>query len=150
MGAAQNESSFPVSTPGARPIEGTPAVLCSPDPDTRLLLKGLLRLQRHPVRTESDSADDLLELDPVAEPTVLLFEIAPGADRWEEELRAIGARHPKVRSVVIAPGGGAELDDRARCAGARAVLHRPFSIREMRTAIEAALGDATPPPARQS
>jgi CheY-like chemotaxis protein len=141
MNAAQNGSARAVAEVTAPPKGGTPAVLCVGDPDARLLLKGLLRLHHHPVRAETGSADELLGLEPLAEPTILLYEIDPATDRWEDELRAIGARHAEARPIVLASTRLPDLEGRARCAGARAVLVRPFALRDLNAALAAAVAD---------
>jgi CheY-like chemotaxis protein len=124
-----------------------PALLAVADPDTRLLVKGLLRLLRHPVRAEAADAEELERLPTVDETTVVLLEVDPTFDGWEPGLRAIVHRHPLGRTIVLSPRVTPEFTARARAAGARAVLARPFAIRELSTALAAAL-DGAPRPGR--
>lgn len=137
-----SESSSTGAGAGARG-GGTSAVVCGRNEETRLLLRGLLRLHRFRVVQEVGTVDDLDRLGPASEPTVLVFDAESEVGAWDRELaRALGA-HPALRAVVILPRGSSTSEARARTAGASAVVARPFAIRELVEGVEraaAALG----------
>ncbi len=128
MGAklSASQSTLPPA-PGSR----TPAVLCGESDDHRLLLRGLLRLYRHPVIYEARTLDDLEQLTPASDPRILILDVDGGDDRWTLELAGALAQHSELRAVVILPTGDPEAERRALAAGARAVLPRPFAIQDL-------------------
>jgi DNA-binding NarL/FixJ family response regulator len=115
-----------------------------PDDDMRLLLRGILTLQHHPVALELTSAEALRrwEPPPVA---LLIVDAASGAERWREELAdALGTR-PELRAIVLLPRGQEKLGREAEALGARATLACPFAVKDLVEAIRAALqGPPTP------
>lgn len=129
----------PVRPPGSEPV---PAVLWVPDDDLRLLLRGILTLQHHPVVLELSSAEALRrwEAPPVA---LLVVDAVSGAERWREELANALRARPELRAIVLLPHdrGGARRE--AVALGARATLARPFEIRDLVGAIREALGGPT-------
>jgi DNA-binding NarL/FixJ family response regulator len=119
------------------------AVLLGTNDDTRLLLRGLLRLHHHRVVLEAKSLDDLRDLKPATGPRVLIQDVDADDDRWSEELAAALREHPEFRAVVLLPAEGGGLRAEALRVGARAVVIRPFAIRELvRLVDEAADGSA--------
>jgi DNA-binding NarL/FixJ family response regulator len=125
-------------------VDQAPAVLWVPDDDLRLLLRGILTLQHHPVALELTSAEALhrWEPPPVA---LLIVDAASGAERWREELADALATRPELRAIVLLPRGQQNLEHEAEALGARATLARPFGIKDLVEAIHRALhGPATP------
>lgn len=130
-----SQSSLPRGNEGR-----TPTVLCGENGDHRLLLRGLLRLYRHPVVYEARTLDDLESLPSSLEPRILLFDVEDGDDdRWVAGLRLVLERHSELRAVVILPSGDSEGGSHARAAGARAVLPRPFAIQDLVRTLERAV-----------
>jgi CheY-like chemotaxis protein len=144
MGVVQGEQAAALVPVPERAAGNVPAVLLVSDADTRLLLKGLLRLHRHPVTAEMSAIDELEALPPVPQPTILLVESDPAAGGWEAEVPLALRRHPLLRPVVIASERSPEIERRARAIGVRAIIARPFSIRELTGAIDAAAEDIEP------
>ena len=133
----------PSENPVVRPVPHggagvhAPAVIWGRNEETRLLLRGLLRLHRHPVVHEAACADDLERLPPTSGPCLLLFDVPSGSDgRWASELASVLERHPELRAVVILPSGTPSTEVEARRVGARAVLPRPFAVQEFAQALE--------------
>ena len=144
LGSRRSSESSPTGVGAAARGGGvTSAVVCGKNEETRLLLRGLLRLHRFRVVHEVGSVDDLDRLGTAGEPTVLIFDAESEVGAWDRELtRALGA-HPALRAVVILPRGSSTSEAKARAAGASAVVARPFAIRELVEGVEqaaAALG----------
>lgn len=124
--------------------EGVPAVLWGPNEDTRLLLRGLLRLHRCTVVHEVASLGELLALPPQPAPTILVVDAETDDAEWDRDLPAAIAQHPELRALVVLPAGGGFSESRARAAGASNVVARPFAIRDFVRAVEATV--QRPPP----
>jgi DNA-binding NarL/FixJ family response regulator len=114
-----------------------PAVILGGSEDTRLLLRGLLRLHRHRVLLETPSPEGLEGLPASPEPKVLILDAGPKTDNsWAELLASVLERRADFRALVILPASDPALESRARAAGAQAVLVRPFAIREFVEAVD--------------
>jgi len=105
--------------------------------ETRLLLRGLVRLHQHRVLSEKASADDLEMADP-EDPAQVLILVADGeGDEWPHELATARARQPGLLPLLIVPERTPDLIARARRMGVRGVLNRPFAIRDLVSSVEA-------------
>lgn len=127
------------------------AVVWGANDDTRLLLRGLLRLERHPVVFEARTLDDLEQLPESPDARLLLVDAETSGDGpWDRALAEVLGRHPDLLAVVVLPRGASAGDEaKARAAGAKAVLRRPFAIHDLELAIGAATADAPPPSHRR-
>jgi DNA-binding NarL/FixJ family response regulator len=123
------------SSPGP---ERVPAVLWVPDDDVRLLLKGILMLQRFPVVLELTSADGLRRWEP-SPVALLVVDAVSGQARWREELTEALKLRPELRAIVLLPRDTEALRREAEELGARATLVRPFAVRDLVSAIREAL-----------
>ncbi len=139
-GSLDGGSSVPVMT--AAGSSTVPAVLWVPDDDLRLLLRGILTLQRHPVVLELTSAEALnrWEPPPVA---LLVVDAVSGSGRWRDELAQALRARPELRAIVLLPRNHEALRTEAEELGARATLVRPFAIRDLVEAIREALRGST-------
>lgn len=120
-----------------------PAILLGGTEDTRLLLRGLLRLHRHRVLLECPTREGIDRLPVSPETKILILDT--GSDKgnsWAEELASVLKGRPDLRALVILPNADPALQTRARQAGAQAVLVRPFAIHDFIQAVDS-LG--TPP-----
>jgi DNA-binding NarL/FixJ family response regulator len=144
------EDSLPgPAPPGSRSGVGE-AVLWGEDVDERLLLRGLLRLHRHPVVFEAATLEELSRLPAASEPRLLVVAVKAGDGTWEQDLRSVLQSHPELRPVVILPRESAGLDPQKASAAARVVVVRPFAIREFVHALTSAMdGASTDPPRPQ-
>jgi AmiR/NasT family two-component response regulator len=105
--------------------------------ETRLLLRGLVRLHQHRVLAETGSADSLGPADP-SDPARVLILVADGeGDAWPHELAAARESQPEALALLIVAERTPELIARARRMGVRAVLNRPFAIRDLVASVEA-------------
>jgi len=126
-----------VAPPLTAPAGAAPAVILGGSEDTRLLLRGLLRLHRHRILLEGPSTDGIDGLPSSTEPKVLVLDAGATADTaWAESLASVLQRRADLRALVILPASDPALEARARAAGARAVLVRPFAIREFVEAVD--------------
>ncbi len=116
-----------------------PAVIWGANDETRLLLRGLLRLHRHPVLYEARTIGDFDGMPPGDGVRILMVDVEGSAGDWSAELARTLERHPDLRAVVILPPRRDPASEAAAYrAGARAVLSRPFSIQELLRALERA------------
>jgi len=133
-----SEGAPPGSAPQRNRAAPVEAVLWGENVDTRLLLRGLLRLHRHPVVHEAASLEELLRLPASEDPKILVVAVEPEDGGWERDLTAALKLHPELHPVVILPRESAALGPRALAAGARVVVVRPFAIREFVDALAVA------------
>jgi CheY-like chemotaxis protein len=138
-----SEGSLPGPAPHGAHSGPVPAVLWGQNVDTRLLLRGLLRLHRHPVVYEAATLEELNRLPASPEPSLLVLAVESEDGNWERDLSTALRRHPELRPVVILPRENAALEPRAIAAGARAVVIRPFAIRDLVRALTSATDGAT-------
>lgn len=131
-----------VGMSGAGSGEPVPSVLWVPDDDVRLLLRGILTLQRHPVVLELSSAEALRRWEP-PRVALLVVDAVSGADRWREELAEAMRTRPELRAIVLLPRDRERLRREAEALGARATLVRPFAVRDLVAAIREALRGST-------
>jgi|HubBroStandDraft_1064217.scaffolds.fasta_scaffold360678_2 DNA-binding NarL/FixJ family response regulator len=105
--------------------------------ETRLLLRGLVRLNRHRVLAETATADQLVMANP-SDPSSVLILVADGdSDEWPHELATARQRQPTLRTILLVPERTPELIERARRMGVKGVLNRPFAIRDLVASVEA-------------
>jgi len=124
-----------MSEPTARSL--LPAVVVGGDEDTRLLLRGLLRLNRHRVLLESPKAEGLSALPASNETKVLVVDAGSDPSHpWDTDLATVLRARSDLRALVIVSSSDPSLESRARAAGARRVLVRPFAIREFLDAVD--------------
>ena len=111
----------------------TTAVVVAGEEETRVLLRGLLRLHRFRVLGEASGVTPGLQILDTQAPTVLVVdsELAEGTavDLVVEGKR----RHPRTRVVLVAHGSRPMLPPDAPAPDV--VLQRPFRIREFAEAI---------------
>jgi AmiR/NasT family two-component response regulator len=118
-----------------RPIIAT--VIVGGTEETRLLLRGLVRLHHHRVLGETASAEGLEETDPDDPAKVLILVCDGEGDDWPHELATARTRQPGLVALLIVQERSAELLTRARRMGVKAVLNRPFAIRDLVGSVEA-------------
>lgn len=122
-----------------------PAILLGGSEDTRLLLRGLLRLHRHRVLLEAPTREGVDRLPPSAETKILILDAATEAgEGWSKDLSAVLHRRPDLRALVILPNSDPALETEARQAGALAILVRPFAIRDFIEAVDSIGASSAP------
>ncbi len=138
--------SMPVSV--LRPGGGLRVAVVDDEPTVRILLRATLQKAGHAVEVHED-AQSLLEALRSGRPApeLLITDLAmPGMSGVElvERLRAEGLGCP-----VVGMSGDAERFNTARLAasGPYATLHKPFTVSELQSALDAALGAGAGNPA---
>lgn len=128
------------SGPGSSgPARGAPAVVLARDDDLRILVRGVLLLEGHPIALEGRTPDVLRRLDAPERPTLLLLAVDDGDERWADDLAQALRERPELRAVVLLPRGLERLSEEAERQGARAVLVRPIALAELDRALREAL-----------
>jgi len=122
--------------PSGRPAPSVGAVIVGGNDETRLLLRGLLRLHRYRILCETPTAEGL---DPVEDPQHrrVLVLVSDGDERdWAAELVTARQRQAGLLPLLIVPETSTDVVARARAAGVLGLLGRPFAIRELIAAVE--------------
>ena len=130
--------SAPSVAAGGRAKDPIPAILWVPDDDVRLLLRGILTLQHHPVVLEITTAESLQRWEPRSE-TLLIVDAVSGSSGWREALTEAVKLRPELRPIVLLPRDSEPMRREAEGLGARATLVRPFAVRDLVAAIHEAL-----------
>jgi CheY-like chemotaxis protein len=116
----------------------SPSVLLVDDERAlRTVLRTRLKLAGYEV-TEAETGEDALALLEHEKPDVVLLDLRlPGIDGWEvlEQLRS-SDRLPALPVVVATAHGGPEVAGRAQALGCRAVLQKPFALRELVSTLD--------------
>ena len=110
------------------------AVLLASDGESRVLLRGLLRLQRVRLLAQTDDPREAAELVGTHRPTFLLADAGPFESALAELLRKSRATVPELRVILIAgsarrPVSSKELRETDR------VLVRPFRVQQFADAL---------------
>ncbi len=117
------------------------AVLASNDEEMRLLLRGLLRVQRFRVVAESSGAGQAVELVRSQRPRVLLVDSRLSEGNVGDLVARARGAESSVRIVLVLPSHPRSAATREG-KGADAILHRPFELREFFEAVEPGSSEA--------
>ncbi|HEV8050214.1 MAG TPA: response regulator [Thermoplasmata archaeon] len=113
--------------------------------EVRLLIKGLLRLHHHVVVADGTGFDVLDGLPEAQKPNVVILDFDLEEPGRVESIKAARKAMPKVRFILLTPGGGTPMREAGRAVGADAVIGRPFAVRDLMDAIAPADKPPTPP-----
>ncbi len=115
--------------------------------ETRLLLRGLLRLHGHQVVGEGAAFAEILPRDSAAEgPTTVVADVDLDDPETGRTLAAIRRARPSLRIVLLTPHRSARVEAKARELGLAGILRRPFAVRELMEAVEGRPGALPPSP----
>jgi AmiR/NasT family two-component response regulator len=146
---SSNDESTP-SAEGRSAAGGTQAevVILGGSDETRLLLRGLLRLHHHRVDREVRTAETLEPRPPGTTPRVLILVADTESDDWSRELVTARDRQPGLLPLLVVPEASPRLVERARAVGVRGILTRPFAVRDLVGAVATLIrgGERFPPP----
>jgi DNA-binding NarL/FixJ family response regulator len=109
--------------------------------ETRLLLRGLLRLHHHRVIGDLASGSATLTIPADAKALVAVVDANLQDPEWERAIADARRQHPDLKIVLLTATRSTEVLAKARTLGVAAIVRRPFAVREL---IEA-VGPATPP-----
>jgi AmiR/NasT family two-component response regulator len=119
----------------------TDVIVAGGSEETRLLLRGLLRLHHHRVVGDLASGAAKLTLPPGAQDLVVVVDADLQDPEWERAISQARAQSPSLKIVLLTGTRSAEVVAKARALGVSAIVRRPFAVREL---IEA-VGPAAPP-----
>lgn len=123
---------------GAAGLNGMANVVIAGGSDeTRLLLRGLVRLHHHRVVAEGYGPETIAQLPKDVEAPVFLLDADLDNPKWIEQLGGLAKRHPQRRVVLLTSDGSAAFETKVRGLGIDRLLHRPFAVHDLVEAIEA-------------
>ena len=105
-------------------------VLVATSDDSRLLLRGLLRLHRQRILAEGESPELLSHLPVGMEGLVVLLDVDLTEERWSDPVRRLLASRRDVRVVGVMPAGGPNGAAAKVSLPLTSRLYRPFSVRD--------------------
>jgi DNA-binding NarL/FixJ family response regulator len=112
----------------------TTAVVAAGDEETRVLLRGLLRLHHFQILGEADGSSRAMELIRDHRPNVVVADVNLAEGSFATLVADARLAHPAVRIVLVAPASrpqpaavGPSVPD--------AILYRPFRIRQFSEAV---------------
>lgn len=109
------------------------AVVAGGEEDTRVLLRGLLRLHHFRVLGEARGLDDTLALLATTSPRLLLADGTLSEGTPEELSRKVKERFPEVWLVLVLPGTATAGPPSLR--GPDAIVQRPFRVADFDEAV---------------
>lgn len=110
-------------------------------PETREVLRALLRLHHYRVKGEGRGLKEARKLLQEGVRGILLVDADLTDGSWEEVLKESDQAKPRPGVVLVSPFYGAEFEAKAKRLGANSVLLRPFEIPELLEALRAAAPD---------
>ncbi len=99
--------------------------------ETRLLLRGLVRLHHHRVVAEGFGPEVLREIPTDGGDPVLLVDADLEEPRWADALRAWTRAHPNAQVILLTPSRSPQIEAHARALGVTGLLRRPFAVHEL-------------------
>lgn len=106
--------------------------------ETRLLLRGLVRLHHHRVVAEGFGPETLGEIPKDGGDPVVLIDADLEDAKWSEPVRQFTKSFPTARVVLLTASRSPQVESQARSLGVATLLHRPFAVHELVEAIEPA------------
>ena len=113
--------------------------------ETRMLLRGLLRLHRHRVLYEGSRADSLARLPEAAGGAVLVLDVNIAEEPWASAISQSLTARPDLRAVLLTPIRGGRVEEDARRLGIHTLLRRPFAVHELIEAVGGPPPEGAPP-----
>ena len=111
-------------------------VIAGGSDETRLLLRGLVRLHHHRVVAEGYGPETLGQLPKELDAPVFLLDADLDDPKWVEQLQGLSRSHPGRRVVLLTSDGSSSFESRARGLGVDRLLRRPFAVTDLVEAIE--------------
>ena len=113
----------------------TNVIIVGGNDETRLLLRGLLRLHRQRVLGEGTTPSYLARLPGSPAPEVLLLDVDLEDAEWLGAVRAVVQAHPGMRAILLTPSRSGRVEELARQAGVANLVRRPFAVHELIEAV---------------
>jgi hypothetical protein len=103
--------------------------------ETRLLLRGLVRLHHHRVISEGAGPESLAELPTEPAALVVLIDADIEQPEWADPIQAALRGPSGRRAILISPARSPRIESRSKELGFSALLRRPFAVHELVEAI---------------
>lgn len=126
----------PAPPPGGPFATAPSAIVLASDEETRVLLRGLLRLNHYRVIAESDDPRQIADLVATQRPQLLVADTGPMQTPVHELLQKTRSSVTDLRIVVVTGAGKAGLSS-GGIREADAVLVRPFRVSQFAEAVAA-------------
>ncbi|MCI4350341.1 MAG: hypothetical protein L3K15_02355 [Thermoplasmata archaeon] len=110
--------------------------------ETRLLLRGLLRLHHHRVVGDLGSGTATLTIPPDSKELVVVVDADLQDPEWEKAIGDARRQHGNLKVVLLTATRSTEVLAKAKNLGVAAIVRRPFAVRELIDAV-----GPSPPPA---
>ena len=124
----------------------TTAIVVAGDEETRVLLRGLLRLHHFRVEGEAEGATRALELLRDHRPTLMVADLSLAEGNPTALIGEARAVLPTLRVVLVVPASRRSPPSASPSARADVVLVRPFRIRQFADALRPSARAAGPGP----
>ncbi|MCI4336300.1 MAG: hypothetical protein L3K17_03770 [Thermoplasmata archaeon] len=106
--------------------------------ETRLLLRGLLRLYRHRVVADGPRFDVVTSLATEVRPAVAVVDIDIEDPQQSAEMVGMMRHLPAIHVLLLSSERTARTETRAKELGIDCVICRPFAVHDLMEAVEAA------------
>ncbi|MCI4325748.1 MAG: hypothetical protein L3K00_07735 [Thermoplasmata archaeon] len=122
-------------------VSESTALVAAGDEETRVLLRGLLRLHHIRVVGEAEGAHQAIELIRQTSPTVVVSDVNLVDGTYTDLLEAARGSNPPPRVILVVPGSRphAASDGLLR---PDVILQRPFRIRQFAEALGVAVAES--------
>lgn len=137
---ATESYSMSASSPAAR-TEGASAIVVAGDEETRVLLRGLLRLHHYRVIGEAEGSTEGTELLRTHPPSVMVVDAALAEGSFPVLIREARLLRPEMRVVLVTPTPVRPGDGTPKGAdGPDATVTRPFRLADFLNALQGPVG----------
>ncbi len=113
----------------------TTAIVVAGDEETRVLLRGLLRLHHFRIEGEAEGATHALELVRDRRPSIMVADVSLAEGSFGTLVADARAIHPPLRVILVAPASRPPPSPADPARRADVVLLRPFRIRQFADAL---------------
>jgi DNA-binding NtrC family response regulator len=110
-------------------------VIAGGSDETRLLLRGLVRLHHHRVVAEGYGPETLAQVPKEVAAPVFLIDCDLEDPKWAQHLAGVADRHPQHRVILLTSDGSASFEAKVRAKGVDFLLRRPFAVQDLVEAI---------------
>jgi DNA-binding NarL/FixJ family response regulator len=121
------------------------AVVVAGDEETRVLLRGLLRLHHFRVDGEAEGAQQGIDLVREHRPTLMVADVNLAEGSSSQLVAEVRRVAPEMRVILVAPASRPPSPTGPDDGGPDAVLLRPFRIRQFAEALLPSPGAGRPP-----
>jgi DNA-binding NarL/FixJ family response regulator len=116
------------------------AVLIVDDsPVTRTMIGEFLQMSGHSVAGEAENLAQALAVYDARKPDLVTLDLSMGQEDGFTVLKALRAKHPDAKVLIVSANTQMEIYDQLVAAGAAGFLTKPFSIGDLTAAAMKAL-----------